>query len=80
MGWRRQYDDEETDGERSAQQFPGALVCHWKFDLLFVSYFVEEAEIYPDEISEFLLGEMDETFNCSLEDGSDKEVSSHLCW
>ena len=38
---------------------------------------IEEAEIYADEISEFLLGEMDETFNCSLEDGSDKEVKMH---
>ena len=35
---------------------------------------VEDAQIYKDEISDFLLGEMDETFNCSLEDGSDQEV------
>lgn len=37
--------------------------------------FVGDGEIYKDEISEFLLGEMDQTFNCSLEDGSDEEVS-----
>ena len=30
--------------------------------------------MYKDEISDFLRGEMDETFNCSLEDGSDQEV------
>ena len=35
---------------------------------------VEDAEIYKDEISEFILGEMEDTFNCSLEDGSDEEV------
>mgnify|MGYP003262396666 CR=1 FL=1 len=35
----------------------------------------EDAQIFKDEISEFLLDEMDETFNCSLEDGSDQEVS-----
>ena len=46
----------------------GSTMLHFYFMAL------EETEIYADEISEFLLGEMDETFNCSLEDGSDKEV------
>ena len=35
---------------------------------------LEDAEMYKEEISEFLLGEMSDTFNCSLEDGSDQEV------
>lgn len=35
-------------------------------------------EIYKDEISDFLLGEMDQTFNCSLEDGSDEEVGCYM--
>jgi singapore isolate B (sub-type 7) whole genome shotgun sequence assembly, scaffold_3 len=47
---------------------PRKLLCRGAFDS------VEDAQIYKDEISDFLLGEMDETFNCSLEDGSDQEV------
>ena len=35
---------------------------------------LEDAAIYKDEISDFLLDEMGDTFNCSLEDGSDQEV------
>lgn len=31
--------------------------------------------MYKEEISEFLLGEMSDTFNCELEDGSDQEVA-----
>ena len=46
---------------------PRKLLCRGAFDS------VEDAQIYKDEISDFLLGEMDETFNCSLEDGSDQE-------
>lgn len=30
--------------------------------------------IYKDEISEFILEEMSEVFNCDLEDGSNEEV------
>ena len=32
--------------------------------------------MYKEGISEFLLGEMSDTFNCELEDGSDQEVVS----
>ncbi|KNB46138.1 hypothetical protein JH06_2187 [Blastocystis sp. subtype 4] len=38
----------------------------------------KDGEIYKDEISDFLLGEMDQTFNCSLEDGSDEEIAEIL--
>lgn len=41
---------------------------------------LEDAEIYKDEISEFLLGEMEDTFNCLLEDGSDQEVGCREGW
>ena len=36
---------------------PRKLLCRGAFDS------VEDAQIYKDEISDFLLGEMDETFN-----------------
>ncbi|KAM7457676.1 hypothetical protein BLSTO_01574 [Blastocystis sp. subtype 1] len=35
----------------------------------------KNAEMYKEEISEFLLGEMSDTFNCELEDGSDQEIA-----
>ena len=36
---------------------------------------VDDAIIYKDEISEFILEEMGDAFNCDLEDGSNDEVS-----
>ena len=39
---------------------------------------LEDAAIYKDEISDFLLDEMGDTFNCSLEDGSDQEVGASI--
>ena len=39
---------------------------------------LEDAAIYKDEISDFLLDEMGDTFNCSLEDGSDQEVGGSI--
>ena len=39
---------------------------------------LEDAAIYKDELSDFLLDEMGDTFNCSLEDGSDQEVGGSI--
>lgn len=39
---------------------------------------LEDAAIYRDEISDFLLDEMGDTFNCSLKDGSDQEVGDSI--
>lgn len=41
---------------------------------ILLSLLLEEAIIYKDEISEFILDEMSEVFNCDLEDGSNEEV------
>ena len=49
---------------------------YWKCDTISENNHLEDAEIYRDEISGYILDEMSDTFNCDLEDGSDQEVAS----
>lgn len=46
-------------------------ICYW---------LLEEAAIYQDEISDFILEEMSDVFNCDLEDGSNDEVLVFYCF
>lgn len=44
------------------------------------SWWLEDAAIYQDEISDFILEEMSDVFNCDLEDGSNEEVETLDCF
>ena len=79
MGWTRQPNDEAFDGKRFADECTRTVERGWKYENILSTDATEDAQIFKDEISEFLLDEMDETFNCSLEDGSDQEVSVMGC-